>query len=458
MLNETRKTKLGKLNAAILCMLALLLPALNSCKKESINNVDLLSTVPSSSSVVMGINLESLLKKSGCKVEGSEITPGEEIEAWLAKGSLQTSKTGEIARMLLNGESGIDPVGAIYFRDAYNSYVTVAVADTEKFKSFIEKETGSTFADGGNDVEVCGNVALKGAQAWIAEGTVIDPKAVANYSTLESGQSFMAKDFSDKLANMTSDVVGWGEISKLVGSHLGFSDRSTMRMALGMLFDDAQSLFFSVDMLKGEAKSSVSVLNKEGKPAKYLLPTDKLDMETMKSIAYKANVIIGVSITKDLVKKIESILNTFGGSQMAKVSEALKSLDGTLGLTFTDFQKPDEAFRGVVTTDGKAGLDLMQIISAIAPISKDGKLVRFSKGEVDGGLEVKTDAELLKNATMGMVLNLQAPGLAGKDGNVYKTLVVALVPGDGSVKCDVTVKALDESRNIMLPIIESFAK
>ena len=143
---------------------------------------------------------------------------------------------------------------------------------------------------------------------------------------------------------------------------------------------------------------------------------------------------------------------------MDKVSGALKSLDGTLGLAFGNISSPDEAFRGVVTTDGKAGLDLMQIISSIAPITKDGKLVRFSKGEVDGGLEVKTDAELLKNATMGMVLSLQAPELADKDGNAFKTLVVALVPGNGSVECDVTVKAIDESSNIMIPIIESFSK
>ena len=458
MLNENLKTKTGRLNAVILCMLALMLPALNSCKKESINTTDLLSTVPSSSSVVVGINLESLLKKSGCKVEGSEITPGEEVKGLLTKASTQSSKSGEIASVLLNGESGIDPVGAIYFRDAYNSYVTVAVAKTEKFKSFIEKETGATFSDGGNDVQVCGNVAIKGAQAWIAEGTAIDPRAVANYSVLESGQSFLAKDFSDKLANMTSDIVGWGEISKLIGSRLSFSDRSTMRMALGMLFDEAQSVFFSVDMQKGEAKANVSVLNRDGKPSKYLLPTDKLDMETMKNVAYKANAIVGINITKDLVKKVGNILNSFGGSQMEKFAGALKSVDGTMALAVGNLEDMDDSFRGVVTTDGKAGLDLMQLISSIAPITKDGNLVRFSKGEVEGGLEVKTDAEYLKNATMGIVINLQSPSLAEKPGNVFKTLAVALVPDNGSVKCDVTIKAIDESRNILLPIVESLSK
>lgn len=444
--------------AVILCMLAIMMPALNSCKKESVNNADLLASVPSSSSVVVGINVGSLLNKSGCKVEDSRIVPGKEVEALLAKISATPSKQSEIARMLLNGESGIDPVGAVFFKDAYNEYLTVAIADTRKFKEFVEKETGEQFAAAGGDVEVCGNVAVKGAQAWIASGTVIDPKAVANYSTLESGQSFMAKEVAGKLAEMTSDICGWGEISKLAGGNLTLSDRSTMRMALGMLFDDAQSLLFSIDLLKGEAKVSSQVLGKEGKPAKYLLPADKIDIETVKKTGFKANAIIAISVTKDLIKKIDNLLTSFGGSQMERVTNALKSIDGTMAVAFGNLGDPSESMRGVVTTDGKAGLDLMQFISSIAPINKEGNLVKFSKGEVDGSLEIAKDAPLLKGATMGMVLNLQGAGLKGAPMDCFKTLVLTFVPKDGSVECAVTLKAADESRNVLLPVIESVAK
>lgn len=455
-MKKTLKQKAASL-AVILCALAIILPALNSCKKESVNTTDLLSTVPSSSSVVVGINLQSLLKKSDCKVDGTNIEPGEEVKAWLAKAATTGSKKGEIARILLNGESGIDPVSAIYFKDAYNDYFTVALANTNQFKEFIEKQTGQKFGNAGNDVEVCANVAIKGAQAWIAEGTVVDPKAIANFTTMETGQSFMAKDFSDKLANMTSDVVGWGEINKLVASQLDFSQKSTMRMALGMMFDDAQSVFFNVDMLKGEAKADVSVLDKDGKPAKYLLPTDKLDIETVKKTGYKVNMIVGIYLSKDLVKKIGNMLSSFGGSQMEKAVKAMGSIDGTMAVSFGDLNDFEHSMRGVVTTDGKAGLDLMQMISGIAPITKDGKLVIFSQGQMDGGLEIAKDADLLKDATMGMVLNLQSPTLGGPNLEL-KTLVVKMVPKSGSLDCEVIVKAADENRNVMLPIIEFLSK
>lgn len=443
--------------AVIICALAMMLPALNSCKKESVNTTDLLSTVPSSSSVVVSINVQSLLKKSDCKVDGADIVPGAEVKAWLDKAASTGSKKGEIANILLSGESGIDPVGAIYFKDAYNDYFTVAIANTNKFKAFIEKENDATFETAGNDVEVCGNVAIKGAQAWIAEGTVIDPKAVANFTVMQTGQSFMSKDYADKLANMTSDIVGWGEINKLVANQLGFSERSTMRMALGMMYDDAQSVFFTVDMLKGEGKANVSVLDKDGKPSKYLLPSDKLDIETIKKTGDKANMIVGIYLSKDLIKKVGDMLSSFGGSQMEKAIKAMGSIDGTAAVSLGNLDDFENSMRGVVTTDGKAGLDLMQMISGIAPITKDGKLVIFSKGQLDGSLDVATDADLLKDATMGMVLNLQSTTLGGPDLEL-KTLVVRMVPKSGSLDCELTVKAADDKRNVMLPIIELLTK
>lgn len=443
------------IRAVLLCMLALLLPALNSCKKESVNLTDLLATVPSSSSVVVGINVESMLKKANCKVDGSQIIPGKEVQSFLNGDSFKNSKNGKIAAILLNGESGIDPIGSIFFKDAYNDYLTFALADTGKFKSFIEQETGETFSAAGNDVQVCANVAIKGAQAWVTDGTTIDAKAISNYSSLDSGQSFLSKDFSEKIATMTSDIVGWGEIKKILDDNLGFSQRSTLNLGLGILFEEAQSIVFSIDMLKGEAKASMSVYNKDGKPAKYLLPSDKINAETVKKIGSSANAVFALSITKDLIKKFDSLLSSFGG-EMSKAADALKSVDGTAALALSNMNSLDN-ISGIVTTDGKAGLPLMQMISAIAPITKDGKFVLFSKGALSGELEVATAADYLKNATLGMVINVAVTDLNKRTVNDLKTVVVAFEPKSGSVECKVTLKAADESRNILLPLIDTFA-
>lgn len=356
----------------------------------------------------------------------------------------------------MNGESGIDPIGAIFFKDAYNEYLTFALADTDKFKSFIEQQNGEGFIDGGNDVQVCGNVAVKGAQAWITDGSTVDSKAVANYSSLGEGQSFMAKDFSAKLANMTTDFVGWGEIKKLLEDKMTMSERTTIMLANGILFDDAQSILFDVDMRKGEAKVSLSVYNNEGKPAKYLLPSDKLNVETIKKVGPKANALVAVSITKELIKKLDSLLSSFGG-EVAQVAKALKSVDGTTAIALDNLSDA-VSLKGVVTTDGKAGLDLMQFISSIAPTSKDGKLVLFSKGVVGGELDIDKEAENLKNATLGIVVNLASTTPNKEELNGINTLVVAFEPKGGSVACEITVKATDSSRNIMLSIIDALAK
>lgn len=454
-MDKTPKLK-SVARAVLLCMLALFLPALNSCKKKSVNLTDLLATVPSSSSVVVGINVESILKKSNCKIDGSQITPGKEVQAVLDNESFKNSKNGKIAAMLLNGESGIDPIGGIFFKDAYNDYVTFALADTGKFKSFIENETGETFTPAGNDVEVCENVAVKGAQAWLTDGSTIDPKAIANYSSLESGQSFLSKKFSEKIANMTSDIVGWGEIKKILDSNLGFNQRSTLNLGLGILFEEAQSIIFSLDMLKGEAVTSISVYDKDGKSAKYLLPSDKINPETVKKIGPNANAVFALSITKDLIKKFDTLLSSFG-SEMSKVADALKSLDGTAAMALVNINSLDNV-NGVVTTDGKAGLDLSQLISQIAPITKDGKLILFSKGTMSGDLEVSKAADYLKNATLGLVVNAASTDLEEKNSSAFKELVIAFEPKGGSVECKISLKATDASRNAVFPVIETFAK
>lgn len=434
----------------LMCMLAAMLPVLNSCKKQVVNTGDLLATVPSSSSVVVGINVESLLTKSECKVNGTEVTPSDPVKAWLAANASDRSMDSLVARMLFSGESGVDPTAAIFFMDAYNSYITLALSDTQKFKDYVENETASSFYDAGNDVEVCGNIAVRGAQAWVAEGTVIDPKAVANYSTLDEGQSFLAKDFSERIASMSADIVGWGEIKRLAGGKVDFGTLSSMNIFLGMVFDDAQSLFFSAEMKKGEAKAIVSVFNKDGKPAKYLLPSAKLNMETVKGVAESAQTLLAINITKDLVKKVDNILSSFGGSDAAKMSTALKSLDGTAVVALSDGGN----LNGVVTTNGNPGLDLKQLISTLGTISTDGNLMRFSKGTVSGGLEVAKAADYLKDASIGVVVSLQSPEVKAYAGSDLRTVAVAFVPKNGSLEADVTLVANDDSRNILLSILD----
>jgi len=433
------------------------MPALSSCKKEVADTSDLLSTVPSSAGVVVGVNLKSVLEKAGCKVDGSDITPGGDVQKWIDGQKGSTDSQREAMKLVLSGESGIDPVGAIFFTDAYNSYLTAMLADTSKFLEFVKKQTGKEFTET-DGVKICGNIAVEGAQMWIciSSSDTIDPKAIKNYSSLEQAQSFMTNSFAGKISNMTNDLIGWAQIKSFSGSGMSFGDMAKLNMFAAMLFENATSVSFTYDFLKGKMEGSAVVLNDKGEPAKYLLPADKIDVDKVKALASNAELVGAVSITKDLMKKIENVSSSLGGNMFGVVLNMLGSLDGTVAVALSslDFDNMSQGISGVITTDGNPSPDLMSLLSNVAPPRKDGNLVKFSSGVVSGGLDVARAADFLKGATLGVVINAGASDLGGKkDG--FKTVAMSLNPEKNGIVLKVMVTGIDEDENMLLTMLKN---
>nr|QIM10846.1 hypothetical protein Muribac1_0550 [uncultured Muribaculaceae bacterium] len=434
-------------------MLIALLPALNSCKKETVDVSQLLATVPSSAGAVVGFNLTSLLEKAGCKVDGSEITPGADLGKWIDGKSELNGSQKEALRMFLSGESGIDPAGAILFTDAYSFYVTAGVADTPKFMDFVKKQTGSDFEEPESGVKTCGNVALCGAQMWISLSSgSIDAKAVKNYSELDEAQSMLSHDLSKEIASMADDIVGWGQIKSFLRK-LDIQDQAVIGVVSGMLFEDASVLSFRFNFLPGQMIGKTVVLNDKGKPAKYLLPADKIDTALVENLSQQAGVVAAMSVTKDLVKKIEKLSSSFGGNMFGPVMSALGSLDGTVALTLTEFGTFDDGVSGAVTTDGNPSRILMQFLSAFGPTKKEGNVVRVAKGEVMGSLNVAEVSEFLKGSTFGFVI---APtDTMGHSTSGIAGVGVSLVPEKGGITLNIDVKGADPKENIILTFLKS---
>lgn len=439
----------------LICLLMLVLPALNSCQKETADTRDLLATVPSSSGIVAGINLKSILEKAGCKVDGTDITPGKEVTAWIDSQKDVKDSNRRALKLILDGESGIDPSVAVFFMDAYNSYVTVSLADTKKFEEFVASQSGEQFEDAGDGVRTCGNIAVKGAQAWVcvSSNNTIDAKAVANYANLGDNQSFMKNEFSSKIATMTTDVVGWGDIKSFSKQGFSFNQLSSASMFMNAVFEDASALSFDLDFQKGKTVASVSVLNTKGENAKYLLPTSKVDLSTVESLGEHAELVIALTITKDFTKKLEKI----GGSMLSSVIETIKSIDGTVAVACGSLDNPEESLSGVVTTDGEPSREFMAMLSQFGATKKDGKLIRVSKGTLTGGFEVDKVSDYLKGSILGVVLNTQAPGLNIAPG-MFDTLAVTLVPQGSGLKCDIVALSNDQSKNMFLSFIEGDTK
>lgn len=452
----TRKSKtMGRALMRVLMCLTVAAVTFSSCKKEPADVSDLLKTVPSSASAVIGVNLGTILEKAGCKVEGADITPGAELQAF-AQRSRDSKVPSEVSKgidLFLSGDSGIDPTGALLFVDAYDTYMTAMIADTPKFLEYARGRTGKEFTDE-KDVKVSGNVAVYGAQAWVSLGSgTIDPKAVRNYATQGEAQSFMTNSFAGQLAHMTHDIVGWGKIKAFAHRGISFTDFATVNVLTGMLFEGASSVSFDVDFLKGELQCTGAVLNDEGKPAKYLLPADKLDTPAIESLADNASAVVAMSVTKEMVKKIEKLSTSLGGNAFGAFTNLLQSLDGTQAVAFGNLNDFSSSFSALITTDGTPTLELMQLLSSFAPTQKDGKVVRIKKGTVAGGLDLKEVAKQLKGATMGIVIDGNDPRLKTTDDGVA-SLAFAIRPDDGGIRFSLGCQGTDKDENMLLTIIK----
>lgn len=437
------------------CLVLCLLPFVNSCQKEKTDVTDLLSTVPSSTGGVIGFNLKAMLEKAGCSVNGSVIKPGKDLEQWIA--SQPQDKKNDIIP-LMEGDTGIEPESAVIFNDAGRNFLTVALADPDKFIAYIEQKSRLSFTTE-NDVKVCGTVAVRGSQAWICltQGRTIDPHAISAYASLNASQSFLENKFSKDIANMSDDIIGWGQLNSLVKDFLSFGQMSVFNMVTGMLFEDASALSFKLNFKKGELESSLCVLNDKGNPAKYLLPSDKIDDDVLEMLGTDCNALIAFSITPKFVEKISKLGSAFGGNLMGDLSEYLKNINGTVGVALAGSETDGKAtLDAIVTTKGPVSLDLKSFLTGmIGNVKEEGNYLRITNGEVTGSLSLKECADELDGAYMGAVCSMDfVSDQAGKKIPSLKNVVVKIEPESNGIELEIELKTIDKKENILLTLIK----
>ena len=443
---------------SLLCTLMALLPLLSSCQKDKTANVeDLLSTVPSSAGLVVGFNLGSMLDKAGCKVENNAIIPGKEVQE-IFSSSENASKASRIINALLSGDTGIDPVGALLFTDAYDTYLTAPLADTEKFCSFIEKETELPFVEKEGNVRISGNVAISGAQMWVSlTPDPVDPKAVKNYASLDKAQSFASLSVASKIATMTHDIVGYGQINNIIGNRLSVSDNALFSLVAAFIFDSPSALSFHLDFDKNEINAKALILNAKGDPAKCLLPIKKIDTAEVEKLATTANAAVAVSLPKDLIEKVSKMAEPLGANLLQVVTTSVKALDGTSAVVINSTDTYLRQLSAVVATNGNPPLDMMQILATYGNTRKDGKLVYITRGEVTGSLEVAKIADKFKGAAFAVAANADSGiGFAGEYGT--DTTVITLSPESGSLALNFWANTVSGETNSLLVLLRSLSR
>lgn len=435
----------------------LLIMVVAGCKKNTVDVTDLLKSVPSSSAGVIVLNMEGIIADAGCKIKDNEIVLGKEMKALMDKANSIDKKD---MMVFFSGDTGIDPKAAIVFYDSNRAFMTFALYDVDKFCKFVEKESEGSFVEENGGVKICGNTAVKGAQAWVCltSGKTIDADAIASYASLASAQSFLVTPMGEELLTDEEDIRGWALLDTFLNKVLSRQDRNMFTLGLGFLFDNAESVKFTMDFKKGEIEAEAIALNDKGKPAKFQLPADKVDISTLKSLGSTCDGLMAFTVSPKLIKKFDQIGSAFGGALFGDLGESFKNIDGTIGVAVGG-TGVGENVNGVITTKGEVSKTVRDMISEyMGPVSMDGKLLRFSKGDVKGNLTVEECAEALKGTCVGVVADaseFKSMNYSNTSLNGFKCVVFKMSPESGGIEFEVEVKTTDPKENALLTIIKS---
>lgn len=436
-------------SVALLIVTILLISS--SCSREKADMSDLMGKVPASAGMVMGINVKNILEEAGCEVKGTEIKPGKEVQEWLASnGANVGTEAREQLEVLFSGESGVDPSGAVVFYDGGRGYLSGILADTPKFEQFVNKQNGGSFANE-NGVQVNGNVAIAGGLFWVnlTSTSSIDAAIIKSYSELSEDRSFASRKVAKDMISMSHDLSGWAGISSVANSQLSFQDAALVSMISGIAFEDATSIVFDADFLKGKMSLTASVLNSKDKNAKYLLPLDKISEEAVKNLGVRAELVGAMTVDKKLVKTIGGIGSSFGGGFSKDITSMLSCVDGTVGIALGEIGE-FENFGVIVSTDGNPNLDLLAFLSKIAPTQRIGNMVKIAQGKCDDGILIEEAAELLKDASVGVVCG----NVAGTPETGIKRAALLVKPKDGSAKLSLEVEGVNPDENILITMMK----
>ncbi|MCH5240085.1 MAG: hypothetical protein J1F38_07670 [Muribaculaceae bacterium] len=441
------------------CLLTLLLVTFNSCKKDTIDVSQLLSTVPSSAGGVVVFNIEGMAKDAGCEIKNHIIEPGEVIKGLLEEASPTQKKDFMV---LFDGSTGIEPKVAVLFYDANRTFLTVALYDEVKFTQFVESQVGTNFEDVGNGLKVCGQVAMKGGQAWLClpTGKRLDPEGIEAYSSLSTSQSFLVTPMGEKLLTEESDIRGWALLKTYLGQSLSRADRALASIGLDLIFENAESVRFEADFKKGEFEAEAVILNDKGNPAKSLLPLEKIDVKPIKELGESCQGLMAFTITPKLVKKFEEIGNSLGGGLFGNFFKELKNIDGTTAMIVSGKNlDEEEAINGVISTKGDVSPAFKEFVSEyLGAISIDGDKLKFTKGNVAGSLSVDKVADEIKGSCFALVV--EPSELAGLNFFKYLSTGFSMVElklkqDSGSLEVEIEAKTKSPDENALLTILRS---
>lgn len=388
-----------------------------SCKSDNSADVrGMLQTVPADASVVMVADIQSLVEKTGGKIDGAKVIPGDEVAQSIAKTGNERLKS--ITGLLESG--AVEPGAAVFFIEGYNSYLTGFVADTDKFKDWAKQRYGEEFSKDGES-ETCGNVLLNGNRFWICTSSrnTINARDIQHFISLSEKQSILFNKAASELAELRHAVSGWGDIKGVMtAAGMEFSSRAAATMAIEAVFTDAVEFLWNVDIDKKGISADLNFINSKSGIAKFNFPVAKIDEATVRSLEGSAPGVMAIAISPEMVNKLKEETGGKGFSMLGLVANMIGCVDGTCAAAFSD----SDNVRGVISTTGHNTTDLSQMLQELGMrVSMDGKMMKFGKGETKGGISVSDASSQLKGAMAGVVYSGESKGMENA-GSISVTL------------------------------------
>lgn len=364
----------------------------------------LLQTVPADASVVAVLDLESIIDHSGGKAKGAEMKDGRQLKEAIAR----LDKKGDATR-LFDGEASVSLTAAVYFTSGGNSYLTFRLEDAEKFREYVakrEKESNPS-AEWSKDGDIyrLGAYAQTGEQGWLMMNQRSDAP-IADFAELTKARSFLSNEYAATLSACEHDAQWYASINGLLdAAGISFGDRTTIRLASSMLFDNATALAGYAQLDDKDLDITLDVIATDGKPAKCNLKFGKIDIAQVAALGGNANTIFAIDMPHKLVEQLLKSAESFGGSMPTLYKNVLTPIDGTVAVASSGSADISNApFIASIATSGNAA-PLMQTLfdAGYKPVS-EGDLLKFSSGNYgDGAFSVADASKDMEGASMAVV-------------------------------------------------------
>lgn len=386
---------------------------INSCGGNSINEdaEALLKTVPGESSVVMVIDAESLMAKTGVEYKDNKFVVTPQIDSLL----------DEQARAMLNAQLGIKPTVFIGFLYRNTFVLTGRVEDKEMLNKFLTDKAndGQTIAE---SLGADSKIVISDNQFWLASDHNLSAEAIMDWEHLKEKESaYVSNQLVAEMSKLEKDIQFVYDVDRMMSSVDGvdIEQKMMLNMIKEMFVKDFAFTAGWVDFGKDEILSEIRNYNSKYGPAEYVFDAQKIDTSLLKELPKNCDFVCAYGTTSKMWLTLCNAVSQFVGNMMdssqkiilERVLDAVKGLDGTIIVGFESNKMKENPTKGnlvaiVQTKDEAATRSLLTLVETIMPtlpegmsLKADGKMLKFTMGNIAEYGMTELDDKLSGNLT-----------------------------------------------------------